>query len=101
MVFTDCAWPPPPPFVPFSLFDFAALLPRAAVLFAPALLLVLLLGIPHRFPRDQQRSSRQTSSRRTCAHQLTAAARDIFSADLVNAQRTPLHPAPPPPTIAR
>jgi len=49
MDFTACAWPPPPAaFVSVPAFGFAALLPRAVVLFAPALLLVSLLVIRHR-----------------------------------------------------
>jgi len=48
MHLTACAWPPALAIVTVSSFDFAAHLPRAAVLFAPVLLLVLLLFIRHR-----------------------------------------------------
>jgi hypothetical protein len=49
MHFTARAWPPPPAaFVSVSIFDFPARLPRVAVLFAPALLLVSLIVIRHR-----------------------------------------------------
>jgi hypothetical protein len=47
MHFTARAWPPASAIFTVSFFDLVAPLARAAVLFAPALLFVLLISIRH------------------------------------------------------